>query len=75
MQYKWKHPPRNARRSRKPLQDNWVKGPGKGVWITCTYEKCSHSWQYFGKHQWAECPICHTASKVSIAKKNYLLNH
>jgi hypothetical protein len=65
-------PPRSARRTRKPLQEPWVKSPGSGIWLRCTYTKCSHEWRYFGRRQWAECPICHTAMKVAVAKRNFL---
>ena len=74
LEYKGRRPPRSARRARKPLQENWIKAPGQGIWIKCTYDKCSFEWQYFGGHQWAECPICHSSMKVSIAKKNFIHN-
>ena len=74
MEYKGKRPPRSARRARKPLQDNWIKVPREGIWIECTYPKCSYEWQYFGGHNWAECPICHSSMKVSIARKNFTQN-
>jgi hypothetical protein len=64
--------PRSARRVRKPLQEDWIKGPGKGVWLKCIYSKCSFQWQYFGRHRWAECPICHSVIKVSAAKRNFM---
>ena len=64
--------PRSARRSRKPLQDDWIKGPGQGIWLECTYPKCSFQWQYFGRHRWAECPICHSVIKVAVAKRNFM---
>jgi len=64
--------PRSARRSRKPLQDDWTKGPGRGIWLRCTYEKCSFEWQYFGRHKWAECPICHSVMRVAAAKRNFI---
>ena len=67
-----KNMPRSARRSRKPLQDHWIKGPGRGIWLRCTYEKCSFEWQYFGRHKWAECPICHSVMRVAGAKRNYI---
>lgn len=70
-----KRAPRSARRVRKPLQEDWIKGPGRGVWIKCTYaKKCSFEWQYFGGHQWAECPICHSTMKVAIARRNFIQN-
>ena len=62
--------PRAARRARKPKQDNWLKIK-RGRWLKCTYEKCGYSWQYFGGHNWAECPACHTTIKVAVALKNY----
>jgi hypothetical protein len=64
--------PRSARRSRKPLQDDWIKGPGRGIWLRCTYGKCSFEWQYFGRHKWAECPICHSVMRVAAAKRNFI---
>jgi hypothetical protein len=64
--------PRSARRSRKPLQDNWIKGPGRGISVKCTYTKCSFEWQYFGQHKWAECPICHSVMRVATAKRNFI---
>lgn len=67
--------PRSARRARKPLQENWIKGPGRGIWLKCTYAKCSYEWQYFGGHRWAECPICHSITKVAIAKRNFLIQN
>jgi hypothetical protein len=67
--------PRSARRVRKPLQDDWIKGPGPGVWLKCTYAKCSFQWQYFSGHKWAECPICHSIIKVAAAKRNFIDNH
>jgi hypothetical protein len=67
--------PRSARRSRKPLQDDWIKGPGRGVWITCTYIKCSFQWQYFGRRRWAECPICHSVVRVAAAKRNFRIQN
>jgi hypothetical protein len=66
--------PRSARRVRKPLQDDWIKGPGQGVWLKCSYTKCSFQWQYFGRHKWAECPICHSVIKVAAAKRNFMDN-
>ena len=63
--------PCSARRARKPLQEDWIKAPGRGIWIKCTYIKCSFRWQYFGTRKWAECPICHTVMKVSAAKRNF----
>ncbi|MBA3978485.1 MAG: hypothetical protein H0X50_09900 [Nitrosopumilus sp.] len=66
--------PREARRTRKPKQPNWVRNPKKSYWIQCTYIKCSHCWQYSGGKNWAECPICHTSSKVSAARKSYTFN-
>jgi hypothetical protein len=74
LEYKGKRPPRSARRARKPLQENWIKAPGQSIWIKCTYDKCSFEWQYFGGHKWAECPICHSSMKVSIAKRNFVQN-
>ena len=62
---------RSARRARKPLQEDWIKGPGRGIWLECTYIKCLFQWQYFGTRKWAECPICHTVMKVSAAKRNF----
>jgi hypothetical protein len=62
---------RSARRARKPLQEDWIKAPGRGVWVKCTYIKCSFQWQYFGRRKWAECPICHTVMKVAAAKRNF----
>jgi hypothetical protein len=67
--------PRSARRVRKPLQDDWIKGPGQGVWLKCTYAKCSFQWQYFGRHRWAECPICHSVIKVAAAKRNFMIQN
>jgi ssDNA-binding Zn-finger/Zn-ribbon topoisomerase 1 len=67
--------PRSARRSRKPLQDDWIKGPGRGVWVTCTYIKCSFQWQYFGRRRWAECPICHSVVRVAAAKRNFMIQN
>ena len=67
--------PRSARRARKPLQENWIKGPGRGIWLKCTYAKCSFEWQYFGGHQWAECPVCHSMMKVAVAKRNFLIQN
>ena len=66
--------PREARRTRKPKQPNWIKYPNKSFWIQCTYNKCNHCWQYSGGKNWAECPICHTCSKVSTARKSYNLS-
>ena len=63
--------PRSARRARKPLQDDWNLTPRKGVWLKCTYVRCSYEWEYFGGHKWAECPICHSGMKVAVAKRNY----
>ena len=63
--------PRSARRSRKPLQEDWIKGPGWGIWVQCTYVKCSFQWQYFGRRKWAECPVCHTVMRVAAAKRNF----
>jgi hypothetical protein len=65
--------PRSARRARKPLQENWIKGPGQGDWVECTYEKCSFQWQYFGRHRWAECPVCHSVIKVAVAKRKFTI--
>jgi hypothetical protein len=70
--YRGKRLPRSARRSRKPLQDNWIKGPGRGRMLKCTYEKCSHDWEYFGRRKWAKCPACHSVIRIAIAKKNFL---
>jgi hypothetical protein len=64
--------PRSARRSRKPLQEDWLKGPGRGIWLRCTYGKCSFEWQYFGRHKWAECPVCHSVMRVAAAKRNFI---
>jgi hypothetical protein len=64
--------PRSARRARKPLRENWIKGPGQATWIRCTYAKCSFEWRYFGKRRWAECPICHSVMKIAVAKRNFL---
>ena len=64
--------PRSARRSRKPLQEDWLKGPGRGIWLRCTYGKCSFDWQYFGRHKWAECPVCHSVMRVAVAKRNFI---
>ena|SRR5919199_1666796 len=64
--------PRSARRARKPLQEDWMKGPGRGIWIKCTYIKCLFQWQYFGRHKWAECPVCHSVLRVSAAKRNFI---
>jgi hypothetical protein len=70
-----KRAPRSARRARKPLQDDWIKGPRRGIWIKCTYvKKCSFEWQYFGGRQWAECPICHSAMRLPIARRNFIQN-
>ncbi|HZH39065.1 MAG TPA: hypothetical protein VEX17_03275 [Bacillales bacterium] len=66
--------PREARRTRKPKQPNWIRNPKKSYWIQCTYLKCNHRWQYSGGKNWAECPICHTSSKVSVARKYYTFN-
>ncbi|HEX9677959.1 MAG TPA: hypothetical protein VGA14_04250 [Nitrososphaera sp.] len=52
------------------MQNDWAKVP-KGKWLTCTYDKCGQTWQYFGGHSWAECPVCHTTMKVAIAQRNY----
>jgi len=64
--------PRSARRSRKPLQEDWLKGPGRGIWLRCTYGKCSFEWQYFGRHKWAECPVCHSVMRVVGGKRNFI---
>ena len=64
--------PRSARRTRKPMQDNWAKAP-KGRWLKCTYNRCGHEWQYFGGRNWAECPACHCTMKVAVAFKNFRL--
>jgi hypothetical protein len=66
--------PRSARRARKPLQEDWMKGPGRGIWVKCTYIKCSFQWQYFGRRKWAECPVCHSVMRVAAAKRNFV-NH
>jgi hypothetical protein len=68
--YKSKRLPRSARRSRKPLQENWIRGPGRGSMIKCTYMKCSYEWEYFGRRKWAQCPACHSVVRVALAKKN-----
>jgi hypothetical protein len=68
--YKSKRLPRSARRSRKPLQENWIRGPGSGSMIKCTYVKCSYEWKYFGRRKWAQCPACHSVVRVALAKKN-----
>jgi len=65
--------PRAARRARKPLQRDWPKAP-RGRWLKCTYVRCGYMWQYFGDRNWAECPVCHSAMKVAVAKRNYLDN-
>ena len=65
--------PRAARRARKPMQDNWVKA-SRGKWLKCTYGKCGFEWEYFGGHSWAECPTCHTTSKVAVALRNFRQN-
>ena len=67
--------PREARRTRKPLQENWLKGPKKTFWIQCMYQKCNYYWRYSGGKNWAECPICHSISKVSIARKCFKYNN
>jgi len=64
--------PRAARRARKPLRDNWPKTP-IGKWLRCTYRKCGFEWQYFGGHNWAQCPACHSTMKVAAARRNYKL--
>lgn len=74
LEYIGRRAPRSARRARKPLQEDWIKGPRRGIWLKCTYSKCSFEWQYFGGHKWAECPICHSGMKVSLAKKNFMEN-
>jgi hypothetical protein len=61
---------REARRTRKPMQDNWPKAP-RGKWLKCTYEKCGYIWQYFGGRSWARCPNCQSTIKVAIAQRNY----
>ncbi|MGC2599145.1 MAG: hypothetical protein WA395_13585 [Nitrososphaeraceae archaeon] len=71
MKLTYKRAPRSARRTRKPLQDNWPKGGVKGTWIKCTYKRCAFSWKYFGGRRWAECPICHSVMKVAVSKRNY----
>ena len=63
--------PRDARRSRKPLQDNWAK-VARGVVIKCTYARCGYEWEYFGGRNWAECPSCRTTIKVAAGRRNYL---
>ncbi len=70
--YKSKRLPRSARRSRKPLQENWIRGPGRGTTLKCTYVKCSYEWEYFGRRKWAQCPACHSVLKVALAKKNLI---
>ncbi|HJT47634.1 MAG TPA: hypothetical protein VJ729_05580 [Nitrososphaeraceae archaeon] len=64
--------PRSARRSRKPLREDWLKGPGRGFLLRCTYGKCSFEWQYFGRRKWAECPVCHSVMRVAAAKRNFI---
>jgi hypothetical protein len=63
--------PRSARRTRKPLQTDWIKFSRKPTWVKCTYEKCLHEWIYKGAGNWAECPICHNCMKVSAGKRHY----
>lgn len=63
--------PRTARRSRKPLQDSKLKGHPRGIWVRCGYSNCSYEWQYFGGRRWAECPVCHSTTKVASARRNY----
>jgi hypothetical protein len=70
--FKSKRLPRSARRTRKPLQDSWIKGPGRGIMLKCTYEKCSHEWEYFGRRKWAQCPACHSVIRIALAKKNHI---
>src|ERR687883_291743 len=62
---------RSARRARKPQQEDWIKAPGRGISVKCTYIKCSFQWQYFGRRNWAECPICHTVMRVAAARRNF----
>jgi hypothetical protein len=45
------------------------------MWLKCTYAKCSFEWQYFGGHQWAECPVCHSMMKVAVAKRDFLIQN
>ncbi len=68
--YKSKRLPRSARRSRKPLQENWTRGPGRGTMLRCTYVKCSYEWEYYGRRKWAKCPACQSVVRVALAKKN-----
>lgn len=68
--YGGKRFPRAARRARKPMQEDWTKVP-RGKWLTCTYKRCGYTWQYFGGHNWAECPACHSIMKVAVAQRNY----
>lgn len=72
--YKSKRLPRSARRTRKPLQENWIRGPGRGAMLRCTYAKCSYEWEYYGRRKWAQCPMCHTVMRVALAKKNLVYN-
>jgi len=62
--------PRSARRTRKPLQTDWITSR-RPTWVKCTYEKCLHEWIYKGAGNWAECPICHNCMKVSAGKRHY----
>ena len=66
-------PPHQAR---KPLQDDWIKGPNEVFRSNVPIrKKCAFEWQYFfGGRQWAECPICHSAMKVAIARRNFIQN-
>lgn len=73
--YKSKRLPRSARRVRKPLQANWIKGPGRGAMLRCTYIKCSYEWEYYGRRKWAQCPACHSVVRVASAKKNIVYQH
>lgn len=72
--YKSKRLPRSARRTRKPLQENWIRGPGRGAMLRCTYAKCSYEWEYYGRRKWAQCPMCHTVVRVALARKNLVYN-
>ena len=67
---KGKRLPRSARRTRKPLQENWIRSPGRWTMLKCTYTKCAYEWEYYGRRKWAQCPMCHTVVKVALAKKN-----
>jgi hypothetical protein len=52
------------------MQENWQKAP-RGRWLKCTYARCGYEWMYFGGHNWAECPACHTIMKVAVAQRNF----